>query len=84
MPIVSDGYLKSSRFSETAAGDWVRSALCGGQTTVSGPRTAWLAAKLGRKVRIKFGELEAEAQNVDELRKLLDLVDEFRKNEGRR
>src|ERR1700737_5072127 len=42
---------------------------------ISGPITAWLAAKLGRKVRIKFGDVEAEARNVDELRKLLELVD---------
>jgi hypothetical protein len=46
---------------------------------LSGPITAWLAAKLGRKVRIKFGDVEVEARNVDELRKLLDLVDEHRK-----
>jgi hypothetical protein len=33
-------------------------------------------------VRIKFGDVEAEARNVDELRKLLDLVDEFRKKKA--
>lgn len=51
---------------------------------ISGPITAWLSAKLGRKVRIKFGDTEAEARNVDELMKLLKLVDEQRQKKLKR
>jgi hypothetical protein len=33
---------------------------------------AWLHARYGRKVRLKIGEVEAEAQTVEEVEKPLD------------
>jgi len=39
---------------------------------------AWLQAKYGRKVRVKFGDTEAEARSVEEIRALLKAVDEHR------
>jgi hypothetical protein len=38
---------------------------------------AWLHAKYGRKVRVKVGEIEAEAQTVEEVKKLLDRAQEI-------
>ncbi len=32
----------------------------------------WLQGKYGRKVRLKIGEIEAEAQTVEEVEKLID------------
>lgn len=34
---------------------------------------AWLHARKGRKVRLKVGEIEAEAQTVDDIKRLLEL-----------
>ena len=46
---------------------------------------AWLHARYGRKVRIKVGDIEAEAQTPEELEKLLDKVQEIReRNEPKR
>jgi hypothetical protein len=45
---------------------------------VSAPIAAWLTAKYGRKVRIKFGDVEVEGRSVQELNELLKLVDEHR------
>ncbi len=39
---------------------------------------AWLHARYGRKVRIKVGEIEAEAQTPEELEKLLEKAQEIR------
>lgn len=38
---------------------------------------AWLHARYGRKVRLKIGEVEAEAQTVEEVEKLLDRAQEI-------
>jgi len=38
---------------------------------------AWLHARYGRKVRLRIGEIEAEAQTVAEVEKLLKRVEEF-------
>ena len=35
---------------------------------------AWLHARKGRKVRLKCGEIEAEAQTVDDVQRLLELA----------
>lgn len=41
-------------------------------TIGSGALAAWLTGKLGRKVRIKIGEFEAEASNAKELDQIID------------
>ena len=38
---------------------------------------AWLHARYGRKVRLKIGEIEAEAQTVEEVEKLLARAQEI-------
>jgi hypothetical protein len=42
--------------------------------TVAG---AWLHARYGRKVRLKIGNVEAEAQTVAEVEKLLEQAEKF-------
>jgi hypothetical protein len=37
----------------------------------------WLHARYGRKVRVKIGEIEAEAQTVEDVEKLLDRAQEM-------
>jgi hypothetical protein len=39
---------------------------------------AWLQSKTGRKVRFKDGDIEIEAQTVEDVRKLLDMAAELR------
>jgi hypothetical protein len=41
---------------------------------------AWLHAHYGRRVRLKFGDVEAEAQNVEELEKLLACAQELQQH----
>ena len=38
---------------------------------------AWLHGRYGRKVRLKIGDIEAEAQNVDQVEKLLQQAEQF-------
>ena len=38
---------------------------------------AWLHARYGRKVRLKIGDIEAEAQTAEEVEKLLDKAHEI-------
>jgi len=38
---------------------------------------AWLHARHGRKVRLKIGDIEAEAQSIDEVEKLLQQAERF-------
>jgi hypothetical protein len=38
---------------------------------------AWLHAKYGRKVRLKIGDIEAEAQTEEQVQKLLKQAEEF-------
>jgi hypothetical protein len=38
---------------------------------------AWLHARYGRKVRLKIGDIEAEAQSVEEVEKLLQQAEQF-------
>jgi len=46
---------------------------------------AWLHAKYGRKIRLKIGDIEAEAQTVEEVEKLLAKAQEIqRKNEPKK
>lgn len=42
---------------------------------------AWLKERFGRKVRIKVGEIEAEATSVDEVTRLLAKIEEFREGD---
>ena len=44
---------------------------------------AWLHAKYVRKVRLKVGDIEAEAQTVKQVRNLLALADEFQRRKSR-
>lgn len=39
---------------------------------------AWLQSKTGRKVKLKDGDIEIEAQSVEDVRKLLEMVAEQR------
>jgi hypothetical protein len=39
---------------------------------------AWLHARYGRKVRLKIGDIEAEAQSEEQVEKLLQQAEEFR------
>jgi hypothetical protein len=43
--------------------------------------SAYLATRAGRKVRLKIGEVEAEAHNVEEIKKLLKLADKHKHKE---
>jgi len=38
---------------------------------------AWLHARYGRKVRLKIGDIEAEAQSLAEVEKLLQQAEQF-------
>lgn len=40
---------------------------------------AWLQKRYGRKVRIKIGEIEAEAQSVEEVEQLLQQAADFQR-----
>jgi hypothetical protein len=44
---------------------------------------AWLQSKAGRKVRLRDGDIEVEAQTVDEVSKLLDMVAKRRAKQER-
>jgi hypothetical protein len=62
-PIVSGGYLKYSRFRETAAGDRVRSGLRGGVGIVSRwLETASISTASGHRVVVFLGQSLAENQ----------------------
>lgn len=41
---------------------------------------AWLHARYGRKARVKIGDIEAEAQTVEEVKQLLNRVEEFQRH----
>ena len=36
----------------------------------------WLQAKHGRKIRLKIGDIEAEATSVDDIRKLMEIAEQ--------
>jgi hypothetical protein len=40
---------------------------------------AWLHARLGRKVRLKIGDVEAEAQTVEDVKRLLDQAEQLKR-----
>jgi hypothetical protein len=44
---------------------------------------AWLHARCGRKVRLKVGDIEAEAQSEKQVRKLLEQAEEFQKRQSK-
>src|SRR3954453_16755528 len=39
---------------------------------------AWVQSKVGRKIRIKIGDFEGEAQTTDQLKELRALADEYK------
>ena len=38
--------------------------------------TTWFVARAGRKARLKIGDVEAEASNIEDVKKLLEIADE--------
>jgi hypothetical protein len=46
-------------------------------TAVAGYAIAWVQARMGRKVRIRIGEFEAEARTLTEIKALLHQAAEF-------
>ena len=47
---------------------------------IAGVVGAWLHAKYGRKARLKIGDVEAEAQTVEEVERLLAHALEIKQN----
>lgn len=45
-------------------------------TAVIGAFSGWFAARAGRKVRLKIGDIEAEAGSVKEVERLIEIADE--------
>lgn len=43
-------------------------------TSVTTVAVSWIAAKKGRRVRLKVGDVEVEASDIDEVKKLLELA----------
>lgn len=44
---------------------------------IAGAAAGWLSARGGRKVRLKFGDIEVEARNREEIEDLLKVAREF-------
>lgn len=44
---------------------------------------AWLHARYGRKVRLKIGDIEAEAQSEKQVQRLLEQAEEFQKRKSK-
>ncbi|MGH9345479.1 MAG: hypothetical protein ACRD19_17160 [Terriglobia bacterium] len=51
---------------------------------ISGLTGAWLHAKYGRKMRLKVGEIEVEAQTYKEIKELLAMAQDFSSATSRR
>lgn len=51
-------------------------------TGAMGAISGWLIARQGRKVRVKFGDTEVEAGTVEEVERLLTLVEEKSPSRG--
>ena len=63
------------------AGDFLIKVFQGlGSLGLGGIVGAWLQAKHGRKVRVKIGDIEAEAQTAAEVEKLLARAQEMQKS----
>lgn len=74
----------TSGFSGSLTGEFVVLMRTFGPTAITALAT-WLVARTGRKVRVKIGEIEAEAKTAGELEKLLLLVQRVqRENEPKR
>jgi hypothetical protein len=50
---------------------------------VSGLVIGWLTARAGRKVRLKVGDIEVEAQTVEQVKELLKLAEKQKKKTDR-
>lgn len=44
--------------------------------------TTWFVARSGRKVRLKIGDLEAEANDIDGVRKLIKMAEDHEKRKS--
>ncbi len=44
-------------------------------TIIAGVAGAWIQAKYGRKLRVKFGDIEVEAPTLEQLEKALQLIE---------
>ena len=53
-----------------------------GTLGVGGILVAWLQGRAGRKVRLKVGDIEAEARTAEEVEKLLLLAKQFRQDQS--
>ena len=53
-------------------------------SALAGATGAWVQAKLGRKVRLKIGEIEAEGRSVAEVEKLLAAAVRFQEEQDAR
>ena len=66
-----------------SGGSWLTGEFLVSLATVAGPlgalAGAWITARRGRKVRIKVGEIEVEAANVEEANMLLKAVLKIKK-----
>ena len=47
-------------------------------TVVSAALVAWITSKYGRKVRVKYSDIEVEASSVEEVEKLIDKLVDFK------
>ena len=50
-------------------------------TAIAAAVGAWLHARCGRKARLKIGDVEAEAQSVEEVAQLLKLAEKSREDD---
>lgn len=53
-------------------------------TALAGATGAWVQAKLGRKVRLKIAEIEAEGRSIAEVEKLLEVAVKFQEEQDAR
>jgi hypothetical protein len=58
--------------------------IAGSLVSLSGLLRVWIKTKYGRKVTLKTKDFSAEAMNVKEIEKLVELAEEHRKKAGRK
>ena len=66
--------LHSVGASDWPIGEFALSFGMGALPALTGLAGAWIQARYGRKVRIKVGDVEAEASTVEEIERLLELA----------
>lgn len=65
-----------------ATGEFLALAKILGPAAIAG-LSGWLAGRNGRKVKIKVGDVEAEANSVKELDEVLKRVEKIKRDKGR-